>query len=52
MILAAKALLEQNPQPSREEIKQSLAGNLCRCGNYRQITESVLAAAKAMRGGE
>ena len=47
MILSAKALLAQNPDPSMREIKESLAGNLCRCTGYTQIYEAVLAAAKA-----
>lgn len=46
MILSAKALLAKNPDPSREEIKQSLAGNLCRCTGYTQIYEAVVLAAK------
>jgi len=47
MILSAKALLAENPDPSAAEIKESLAGNLCRCTGYTQIYEAVLAAAKA-----
>jgi len=46
MILSAKALLEKNPNPSSEEIKASLAGNLCRCTGYTQIYEAVVLAAK------
>lgn len=45
-IMSAVALLGQNPNPSREEVRQALAGNLCRCGAYPKIIESVLAAAK------
>ncbi len=41
MILAAKALLDANPAPSREEIRQALAGNLCRCTGYASIIEAV-----------
>jgi carbon-monoxide dehydrogenase small subunit len=41
MILAAKALLDENPNPSEEEIKHALAGNLCRCTGYAQIIDSV-----------
>ena len=48
MILTAKALLDDNPSPTADEVRQSLAGNLCRCGNYCRITESVLAAAEAV----
>ena len=49
MIMASKALLDKNPNPSREEVKQALSGNLCRCTGYKNIIESVLAAAKKMR---
>jgi aerobic-type carbon monoxide dehydrogenase small subunit (CoxS/CutS family) len=47
MILSAKALLRDNPNPSSAEIKESLAGNLCRCTGYTQIYEAVVLAAKA-----
>jgi carbon-monoxide dehydrogenase small subunit len=46
MILSAKYLLMNNPHPSREEIKEGLAGNLCRCGSYVQIIEAVESAAR------
>ncbi len=52
MILTAKALLDENPDPTEGEVRNALSGNLCRCGNYRRITESVLTAARVMRGGE
>jgi carbon-monoxide dehydrogenase small subunit len=51
MILAAKALLDSNPTPTEDEVREALAGNICRCGNYKRITECVLAAAAVMRGG-
>ena len=51
MILAAKAFLDHNPNPTEDEVREALAGNICRCGNYKRITECVLAAATAMRGG-
>jgi carbon-monoxide dehydrogenase small subunit len=44
MIMSSKALLDENPDANREEIKQALAGNLCRCTGYIQIFESVEAA--------
>ncbi len=44
MIMAAEALLRKNPDPSRDEIKAALAGNLCRCTGYVKIVESVEAA--------
>jgi carbon-monoxide dehydrogenase small subunit len=45
MVMAAKALLDQNPTPTREEVVEALAGNLCRCTGYYKIIEAVLAAA-------
>ena len=50
MIITAKALLDENPSPTEDEVREALAGNLCRCGNYKRITECVLAAAEIMRG--
>ncbi len=44
MILSAKALLDENPNPSEEEVKEALTGNLCRCTGYVKIMEAVLAA--------
>ena len=41
MILAAKALLEENPHPSREDIKMGISGNLCRCTGYQNIVKAV-----------
>jgi carbon-monoxide dehydrogenase small subunit len=49
MVMSAKALLSKNPNPSEEEIKQGIQGNLCRCTGYQQIIESILAAGKKMR---
>src|SRR4030042_4643465 len=48
MILSSKALLDKNPDPSEEEVKEGLSGNLCRCGNYSLILKSVLEAATAI----
>jgi carbon-monoxide dehydrogenase small subunit len=45
MIMAAKALLNENPKPTEQEIKEALSGNLCRCTGYKKIVESVQAAA-------
>jgi carbon-monoxide dehydrogenase small subunit len=45
MVLASVHLLERNPAPSREEIREALAGNLCRCTGYAQILEAVEQAA-------
>lgn len=49
-ITTAKALLDENPDPTVEEIKDALAGNLCRCGTYPQHTKAVLEAAENLRG--
>jgi len=49
MILTAKALLDANPNPTEDDVRKALSGNLCRCGNYRRITECVLQAAEKMR---
>jgi carbon-monoxide dehydrogenase small subunit len=46
MILSAKALLDENPNPSEEEVRNGLIGNLCRCTGYRKIVEAVLAVAQ------
>ena len=51
MILQAKTLLENNPNPTEQEVKEALSGNLCRCGSYEKIVASVLAAAQAIKGG-
>jgi carbon-monoxide dehydrogenase small subunit len=50
MLVAAKSLLERNPNPSEEEVRYWLAGNLCRCTGYNKIIEAVLDAATEMRG--
>lgn len=49
MILAAKALLNENPNPSEDELKHFMHGNLCRCTGYKKIIESIMAAAQKMR---
>jgi carbon-monoxide dehydrogenase small subunit len=46
MLMAAKALLAKNPDPSEEDIRQGLSGVLCRCTGYQQIVDAVKAAAK------
>jgi aerobic carbon-monoxide dehydrogenase small subunit len=47
MILAAKACLDENPDPTEGEIREALAGNLCRCTGYQKIADAVLSAARA-----
>jgi carbon-monoxide dehydrogenase small subunit len=51
-LLVAKELLEAKPEPSRQEIKEALSGNLCRCTGYIKIYEAVELAAARMRGEE
>src|SRR3979409_2155525 len=50
MLLAAKALLDRTPDPSREQIAEALSGQICRCTGYLQIFDAVAAAGCAMRG--
>jgi carbon-monoxide dehydrogenase small subunit len=52
MIMSAKALIDENPSPTEEEIRFGLAGNLCRCTGYANIIKAVAAAAKTIRGGK
>lgn len=49
-LLAAKSLLDRDPEPDRETLKHELAGNLCRCTGYLKIYEAVEAAAQDLRG--
>jgi len=51
VLVAARALLERNPDPTEQEVRYGLAGNLCRCTGYHKIVEAVLDAAREMRGG-
>jgi carbon-monoxide dehydrogenase small subunit len=48
ILLTAKALLDENPRPSRDEIRQALSGNLCRCTGYTKILQAVERAAEKM----
>jgi len=50
ILIAARSLLESNPDPTEEEVRYGLAGNLCRCTGYQKIVEAVLDAAREMRG--
>ena len=51
-LMAAQALLAGNPHPTVEDVQEGLAGNLCRCAGYQQISEAVLTAAGAGEAGE
>ncbi len=48
MILTAKTLLDENPSPTEEEVRQAIAGNLCRCTGYVKIVEAIMAVAEEM----
>jgi carbon-monoxide dehydrogenase small subunit len=48
MIMSAKALLDLNPNPTADEVKEGLSGNLCRCTGYMTIVDAVLSAAKEL----
>ncbi|HUW13453.1 MAG TPA: (2Fe-2S)-binding protein [Anaerolineae bacterium] len=50
MVLSAKALLDENPRPTRQEIRKGLSGNVCRCTGYYQIVEAIELAAQRMAG--
>lgn len=50
MLMAAKALLDANPTPSRDEVVEAISGNLCRCTGYEPIIDAVLEASNRMRG--
>jgi nicotinate dehydrogenase subunit A len=51
IIMAAKAFLDQTPRPTEAQVKQALAGNLCRCGTHLRVVRAVMRAAAAMTGG-
>jgi len=48
MLLVAKALLDKNPNPTEEEVRTAISGNICRCTGYQQIVEAIMAAATEM----
>jgi carbon-monoxide dehydrogenase small subunit len=53
MIVTTKAFLDENPNPSRQEVKEALGGNLCRCTGYVKIIDAVMSAAEMMiKGGK
>ncbi len=52
MILSAKALLDKNPQPTKDEVKEAISGNLCRCTGYTEIIEAILKVAQNGKGAK
>ena len=50
MLMAAKALLDRQPSPSRDEVAEAISGNLCRCTGYEPIIDAVMKASQRMRG--
>jgi aerobic carbon-monoxide dehydrogenase small subunit len=52
MIMAAASFLQENPNPTDEQVRESLEGNLCRCTGYQNIVKSILDAAGSMAGAE
>jgi aerobic carbon-monoxide dehydrogenase small subunit len=51
MLMSAKALIDENPNPTDEEIRKGISGNLCRCTGYTKIVDSIRSAAQVMRNG-
>jgi carbon-monoxide dehydrogenase small subunit len=52
MILATEEFLRRNPNPTREQVREEMAGNICRCTGYQFIVDSIMAAAESLRAGE
>ncbi len=50
MVLSAKSILDKNPSPTREEVRESISGNLCRCTGYNKIVDAIERAGKVLRG--
>jgi len=51
MILVSKALLDRNPEPSRDDVMDAISGNICRCTGYEPIVNAIVNAAEVLRGG-
>jgi carbon-monoxide dehydrogenase small subunit len=49
MLMAAAGLLAENPDPTREEVREAISGNICRCSGYVAVVDAILAAARRMR---
>jgi carbon-monoxide dehydrogenase small subunit len=52
MLIAAQALLDANPRPSDDEIREAIGGNLCRCTGYQQIVDAIMLAAQRVGGAD
>ena len=52
MMLTAVSFLRGNPDPTREEVREAIAGNTCRCSGYVKVVDAIMLAARKMRGGE
>ncbi|MEE8472939.1 MAG: (2Fe-2S)-binding protein [Dehalococcoidia bacterium] len=52
MILAGKALLDENPSPTEDEVRGAISGNLCRCTGYAKIVEAILSASRVLQGAQ
>ena len=50
MVLAAKTLLQHTPTPSREQVRDAISGNICRCTGYMQIIDAIMLAAERLQG--
>ena len=50
-VVASKGFLDKHPNPTHEEVKKGLGGNLCRCGTYMGIRQAVVDAGKQLKGG-
>jgi carbon-monoxide dehydrogenase small subunit len=51
MVMRAAELIQRNPNPTEDEVRHGLEGNLCRCTGYHNIVKAVLTAAETVRGG-
>lgn len=51
LVMSAVGLLQENPDPSEDDVKYAIGGNLCRCTGYSKVIDSIMAAAQAMRNG-
>ena len=52
MIMSAKALIDSNPDPTKEDVKKAIRGNICRCTGYKKIEDAILLSARILRAEE